>query len=250
MELPIFLDDLRSSGNWTAALERSRQAWAAAGPEAMTRARLLRLAHSLARAGRAVEVESLARLVIAGAPEEGDGSLSDAEREAARLLRASDLISAWGGGRASSFDLARLFELYRTLTGSSEANPVRLLAAESIASAHNPAPPPMLPALLDNAFDWFTAPSFDEIHPVEQATLVYLRLLDLQPFSAANERVSLLAASYYVERAGLPPLVIFADEASVSRYAAALEAAFRMLTQPLVEFFAASIARVAQEAAT
>jgi hypothetical protein len=42
----------------------------------------------------------------------------------------------------------------------------------------------------------------------------------------------------------MPPLVIFADELTQARYARALEAAFRMLTQPLVELFAEMLTRV------
>jgi hypothetical protein len=54
---------------------------------------------------------------------------------------------------------------------------------------------------------------------------------------------ALLAASFYTERDGLPPLVIFADETTLARYRHALEAAFRMLTQPLVELFAEMLTR-------
>ena len=46
-----------------------------------------------------------------------------------------------------------------------------------------------------------------------------------------------------LERAGLPPLIIFSDDTTAARYTAAIEAALRMLTQPLVEFFAESLAR-------
>jgi hypothetical protein len=81
------------------------------------------------------------------------------------------------------------------------------------------------------------------LHPVERAAVVYLRLLDLHPFLSHNETTAMLAAGFYTEREGLPPLVIFADEMTQARYARALEAAFRMLTQPLVEFFAEMLTR-------
>jgi hypothetical protein len=97
--------------------------------------------------------------------------------------------------------------------------------------------------MLDNAFDWFSTPSFDQLHPVEQATVVYLRLLDLQPFTSYTSVTAQLAASFYTERAGLPALIIFADEETAAHYSNALEAAFRMLTQPLVEFFAEMLTR-------
>src|SRR5262249_11930762 len=97
--------------------------------------------------------------------------------------------------------------------------------------------------MLDNAFDWFSTESFKDLHPVERAAVVYLRLLDLSPFPSHTETTATLAASYYAEREGLPPLVIFADGATQARYAHALEAAVRMLTQPLVELFAEMLMR-------
>jgi hypothetical protein len=99
----------------------------------------------------------------------------------------------------------------------------------------------MLPRLLDLAFDWFTTEGFAELHPLEQATLVYLRLLDLSPFASENQLTALLAAGFHTRRAGFPVIIARVwslDEAAETRYRQALEAAFRMLTQPLVEFFA------------
>jgi Fic family protein len=116
-----------------------------------------------------------------------------------------------------------------------------------INSAHHPAPGIIAGRFVVMAFDWFAAQSFTEIHPVEQAALVYVRLLDLQPFNVENEQVALLAASFYIERAGWPPLIIYADEAAAARYTTAIDAAFRMLTQPLVEFFAESLARTIKQ---
>jgi hypothetical protein len=73
--------------------------------------------------------------------------------------------------------------------------------------------------------------------------VVYLLLLDLHPFVAQVEPTALLAASFYTERAALPPLIVFADDATRARHQQALDAAFRMLTQPLVEFFAEMLRR-------
>jgi len=108
---------------------------------------------------------------------------------------------------------------------------------------HDPTPALLLPRMLDNAFDWFSAPSFDELHAVEQATVVYLRLIDLHPFPSLTETTALLAASFCTERAGLPPLIVFADKATMALHRSVLESAFRILTQPLVEFFADMLTR-------
>ena len=96
---------------------------------------------------------------------------------------------------------------------------------------------------MDNAFDWFNAESFNDLHPVERAAVVYLRLLDLHPFPTHTDTTATMAASFYTEREGLAPLVICADDVNLARYERALEAAFRMLTQPLVEFFAEMLTR-------
>jgi hypothetical protein len=166
------------------------------------------------------------------------------EQVAVCLLRAARLISAWAAEPAAVLTAERLQALYRTQTGAAaDAVVFRQTEARPLSPAHSPAPAALLPRLVDNAMDWFTAPSFAEIHVVEQAALVFLRLLDLQPFPAEQEQTALLAASFYTERAGLPPLIIFSDEATAARYATAIEAALRMLTQPLVEFFAESLAR-------
>ena len=70
-----------------------------------------------------------------------------------------------------------------------------------------------------------------------------MRLLDLYPFPTANEATAMLAASFYVERAGLPPLFIHHDDITAARFNAVTERAFQLLTQPLVEFFAEMLQR-------
>ena len=65
-------------------------------------------------------------------------------------------------------------------------------------------------------------------------------MLDLDPFgSPESDLVVLFAASLFTERASLPPLIVYADDSSA--YDAVIQSAFRMLTQPLVEFFAAGL---------
>jgi hypothetical protein len=229
MELPIFQDNLRSSGGWTADLETARNTWAAALSDGNTREQVLsRL--------RQFQIEQMR--ARAATPLDDEAT--------ARLTRAAELISTWAKEPDANLDPARLNELYRTLSGVNDENPLRRLDAVRLSAAHDPAPAVILPRLIDNACDWFRTQSFGEIHPVEQAALVYLRLNDLQPYPthlAHAEQLSLLAASLYTERAGLPPLIIFADEATAARYTAAFEAAFRMLTQPLVEFLAETLTK-------
>ncbi|MBI4469083.1 MAG: Fic family protein [Acidobacteria bacterium] len=109
-------------------------------------------------------------------------------------------------------------------------------------ASHQPCSPEELPKLLELAMGWFSAESLRELHPLEQAALVHLRLFELQPFDHASGRISRLASSLYAIRAGLPPIII---EASVkSDYHQAILSGFQMNTVPLVELFARSSVRI------
>lgn len=228
MELPIFSDNLRSSAAWSVALEREREQWQQAQASTEGRTRLEARLRAL-QAQEAIQRASLS----AQEPQTDEGE---------NFLSAARLVSAWAAEPEAVLTVERVTELYRTLAGiGPEEEVFRQTEAQPLARGHNPAPAIILPRLLENACSWFTAPSFAEIHVVEQAALVHLRLLDLQPFATDHEQTALLAASFYTERAGWPPLIIYADEAAAARYTAAMDAAFRMLTQPLVEFFAESL---------
>jgi hypothetical protein len=160
------------------------------------------------------------------------------------LFGVAKSVSSWARETDARLDLERLLEIHRDLVGASATEDVlRKTEPLPITAMHDPTPAVLLPRMLDNAFDWFGTQSFNELHAVEQAAVVYLRLLDLHPFPSRTETTALLAASFYTERAGLPPLIIAADEETLARYISALEAAFRMLTQPLVEFFAEMLTR-------
>lgn len=218
IELPIFSDNLRSSASWVERLEQAQAVWSQARTAVESRI-------------RSEQVEQI-------------WSRSNGELDRAGVSAAAQLVSSWAAEPEAKLGVDRLLDLYRTLTGSpATAEVLRRTEPLPINAAHDPTPAILLPRMLDNAFDWFSTMSFAELRPVEQAAVVYLRLLDLYPFPAQNEATALLAASFYTERAGLPPLIIFTDETTAARFANALEVAFRMLTQPLVEFFAEMLTR-------
>ena len=224
MDLPIFSDNLKSSGSWAGSLARARVEWDEARQSVEARERIEALT-------RREQVEQALR-------RSGQGI------DAQRLLEAAKTVSEWAADLESRFDVERLIELHRTITGATNgADVLRRTEPMPINATHDPTPALLLPRMLDNAFDWFNTESFKDLHPVERAAVVYLRLLDLQPFPSHTETTATLAASFYTEREGLPPLVIFADDTTLARYSRALEAAFRMLTQPLVEIFAEMLTR-------
>ena len=102
-----------------------------------------------------------------------------------------------------------------------------------------PVAPEHLPALIEGACRWYTAESFAELNPIEQASIVLLRLIDIQPFDQANERTALFAASLFTLRSELPPIIITPQMAP--SYRQALDEAARMNTQPMVETLAKAI---------
>jgi hypothetical protein len=224
MDLPIFNDNLKSSASWSDLLARERESWdrARQSPEARVqieeRTRREQVGQALQLAGQGINGQN--------------------------LFEAAELVSGWAADPEAKFGAERLFDLHRTVTGASAGMDVlRKTEPTPICATHEPTPALILPRMLDNAFDWFDTESFRDLRPVERAAVVYLRLLDLHPFPSHTETTATLAAGFYTERGGGPPLVIFADELTQARYARALEAAFRMLTQPLVEFFAEMLTR-------
>lgn len=206
MELPIYQENLRSSGDWRTGLETVREVWAELQAEALTQVR------------------------------EQQAATVSHEIAATNFHLAAQELSVWAATPEVTLDVPRMLTLNRLLTNSESL--FRETEATPLNEAHDPPLARMLPRLLDNAMGWFATEGFAEMNPVEQAALVYLRLLDLQPFAAANRATATLAASFYLERAGLPPLLFDPNEA---RYQAVLTSAFRLLTQHLVEYFAASL---------
>ena len=102
-----------------------------------------------------------------------------------------------------------------------------------------------LPLLLESACQWYTADSFTELNPIEQAALVLLRLIEIQPFEDENGRTLLVAASLFTLRSDLPPLVIKSE--MNADYLLALDEAIRMNTKPMVELLAWAVAETLEE---
>ena len=226
MDLPIFQDNLRSSGGWAADLERAGNDWKATSREARARVSELQVAQAILRMSKT------------GLPDAGN-----------RYRLAAHLVSDWAGKADATLDLDRLKQIHFALSGGTAGTAeFRAGEARRFGPYHDPAPAVILPRLIDNALDWFQTPSFSEIHAVEQAAIVLLRVNDLQPFESLNDETALLCASFFLERAGLPPLILHADEQTISEHTRVLELAFRMLTQPLVEFLSTTLVKTIAQA--
>jgi hypothetical protein len=230
MELPIFQDNLKSSGGWAERVARGRAEWD----------RWLELPGGLASRDQRVEPLELRAIIHGWGDRREQETVSPIDHDC--LLMATARIRQWAREPGAGFGSAQLLDIYRQVDGrETDLPPWRTEQPPLLSPLHDPVPAVLLPRMVDLAFDWFTSEGFEEMHPLEQATVVFLRLLDLHPFEspARTKWTALLAAGFYTQRAGLPPLIVDpgAPDAS-ARFDQALEAAFRMLTQPLIELFA------------
>ncbi|HWX39657.1 MAG TPA: Fic family protein [Blastocatellia bacterium] len=108
-----------------------------------------------------------------------------------------------------------------------------------------PPPPESIPAIVEAMCRWTDADSFIELHPVEQSAIVHLRLTEIQPFEDANQGTAFVAASFFLLRAGLPPLIIPPE--LTKAYETALDEASRLNTRPMVELVAEATTRTLGE---
>ncbi|MFP5264209.1 MAG: Fic family protein [Blastocatellia bacterium] len=180
-----------------------------------------------------VSRDSIARAASA-APIDA-GAADDDALAVADLLTAVRMIKSAAGTSAAALTpdlLARLHD------PSGRGEGFRKSAGDT-GRALKPAPAPHLAAAIESACRWFTAESFEELNPVEQASIVYLRLTEIQPFERENERTALVAASLFTLRGGLPLIII--PPGLHGAYRAAIEEGARMNTKPMVELVADAV---------
>jgi hypothetical protein len=101
------------------------------------------------------------------------------------------------------------------------------------AAAPPAAPGEFVESRLASLAEWLEAAGSREVGPAEKAAVALARIVEIRPFDDANGRVARLAAAHVMARAGLAPPILVAGDAV--RLRAALEAAFRLETGPLVE---------------
>jgi len=86
---------------------------------------------------------------------------------------------------------------------------------------------------LASLVEWLEARGVEDLAAEEKASVALARIVEIRPFDEANGRVARLAAAHVMRRAGLaPPILVGGDG---PRLQAALEAAHRLETGPLVE---------------
>ena len=174
--------------------------------------------------------EDVSRLASSQATE----AANESDRQASALLESFRRVMrlAEQRGKNASLSPELLLELHNL--------PDAAAGLRQQAGRNSTAPPPeRLQAAVESACHWFTAESFTEFHPVEQASLVLLRLIDIEPFDRSNERTALVAASLFTLRSELPPVIIKPEMKAA--YRAACAEAMRMNTKPMVDLLAAAV---------
>jgi hypothetical protein len=73
---------------------------------------------------------------------------------------------------------------------------------------HDCPDPQFIDRSLDNFFNWLTAESLSEIHPIERAALVLSRVVDIWPFESGNLTVAIMLANVGLRQAGLAPFFV------------------------------------------
>jgi Fic family protein len=209
-----------------AALELSREQ-----KERLARRNEIEFAYSLLTLdGLTVSREEVADLVSSPAanPNESDQKA----RAILEVIQSLRMIEAIIQSRGRDAELSPELLVNLNPAGSLRTTPGD--SSRSIKAEH-------LAAAIEGACRWYAAESFTELHPVEQASIVLLRLIEIQPFESANEPTALLAASLFTLRRQLPSINISPELETTFR--AALAEGFQMNTKPMVELAAEALER-------
>lgn len=188
--------------------------------------------------GASINREQVARVVLHAT---GAGADAENERTTTALLDSVRAVTslARANGKAAELTSELLLQLH-SLPGTG----FRQTAGDTNRIVR-PASPEHLPALLESACRWYTAESFAELNPLEQASIVLLRLIEIQPFEEANERTALVTASLFTLRSELPPIIIKPEMDSA--YRSARDEGMQMNTKPMVELVAEAVERSLSE---
>ena len=126
-------------------------------------------------------------------------------------------------------------------SGREGAGQFRSTAIKPRYRGHDCPEPQFIERSLDNFFNWLTAESVSEIHPIERAALVLTRLVDIWPFEYGNLTVAIMLANVFLRGAGLTPFFVLPRD--VKEFNVAVAQAMTIETQPLVNAIFKTIKR-------
>jgi Fic family protein len=132
--------------------------------------------------------------------------------------------------------------------GRNGAGQLRQAAIKPLYRGHDCPEPQFIDRSLDNFFNWLTAESISEIHPIEKAALVLTRIVDIWPFEYGNQTVAILLANLFLREAGLTPFFVLPRD--LKEFNIAVAQAMTIETQPLVNAIFKTIKREMEAIAT
>jgi Fic/DOC family len=101
--------------------------------------------------------------------------------------------------------------------------------------------PEFIDRSLDNLFNWFTAESVAEIHPIERAALMLTRVADIWPFDAGNLTVAIMLGNVILGQSGFPPFFVLPEHKR--EFTTVIAQAITIETQPIVNAIYKTIKR-------
>lgn len=116
--------------------------------------------------------------------------------------------------------------------GRDGAGELRRTPMKPLYRGHDCPDPQFIDRSLDNFFNWLTAESVAEIHPIEKAALVLTRIVDIWPFEFGNLTAAVIFANLFLREAGLAPFFVLPEH--MQEFNTVIAQAMSIETQPLV----------------
>src|SRR5262245_21526769 len=101
--------------------------------------------------------------------------------------------------------------------------------------------PEFIDRSLDSFFNWLTAESVAEIHPIERAALTITRVADIWPFEKGTLSSAIILANLGLRQATLPPFFVLPEHRKESN--TVIAQAMTIETQPIVNALYRTIKR-------
>jgi Fic/DOC family len=142
-----------------------------------------------------------------------------------------------------------LLELHSILFRNRErAGELRQTVIKPLYRGHDCPEPQYIDRSLDNFFNWLTAESISEIHPIEKAALALSRIVDIWPFEFGNITVAIMFANVFLRDSGLTPFFVWPRD--MKEFNTVIGQAMSIETQPLVNAIFRTIKREMEAIAT
>ena len=125
---------------------------------------------------------------------------------------------------------------------------LRRKSVQPLFRGHDCPDPQFIDRSLDNFFNWLTAESISEIHPIERAALVLSRVVDIWPFETGNLTVAIMLANVGLRQTGLAPFFVLPEHKK--EFMTVVAQAMAIETQPLVNAIFNCIKREMEALAT